>query len=701
MTTFILLLGLFNSALNGESEVIAFFETKGEERFSLNIREDQIERKLRTIAGVIQKEFGTNIIVEDSANIVVKGNFAEVTLNEFLTYVQRTYGLAWQRVGGIIHFTKPTAPAWKLDLQVSSENQLLSLDAENVPLRELARQLSKSIGSNILAPPTLNPKISGFIQEIPWQEGLLAILEPYRIVLESKESHFTLRELPQAEAPLNTPQTKANASANMPEWRNGGFHGRLSQVTLQQAVLLLAEQAGASVRFLDTLETTTANLQLTGEDLSRALNIVFAGTPYSYKIVDGVHLIGTKSRPELTTSELVIAHHINAQNALAYLSGEMDLFQTFQLPSRATALGNQTNQTSFTTNSVTNRSSASNNNAPQIQRAPTPQAISTHSGSLKKTLHFGQKIAADLTLVREYNALLVTGTQDLIEEVKQRLALIDRPAPQVLIQALVVDFQNTHKEDYGLTITNGDNKLFPRIDLNINANRQRGGSFNIGRLPEDFGIRLQALAEQGKAKIVFKPHIATLSGHEAYIELGNTQFFRLESETVVGDDNPRSQVSQRIETIEANISLRVIPWVTASGEITTYIEPIFNNFLGQVTDNVPPPLSTRRLQSTVRLKNGETIILGGLIEEALRKNHAGVPGLSRIPLLGHLFKNHNRQHTQSELVIYLTPYVYFGDEGSVEIQREPTKSLLSEVSQPKRKKKKKQRKKRKKRRNHE
>lgn len=691
------LMGIFGWAQASEPEVIPFFEEKGNERFSLEIREDQIQRKLRTIAGVIQKEFGANIMVEDSANLVIKGNFSNVTLNEFLTYVLRTYALSWHRVGNILHFTKPSPPPWRLELEFQQESLQFSLDADNVPLRELARQLSQKMGKNVLAPPALNPKISGFIHQMPWQEGLAAVLAPYRIVIDTHPHHFTLRALAENDTEDDYLKPEAKPTRNLPEWRDGGFYGRLVQVTLQQAVTLLAEKAGASIRFLDTLEDTRANLKLAGEDLAGAFNIVFAGTPYSYKVVDGVHLIGTKSRPELTTSELVIAHHINAQNALAYLSGEMDLFQTFQLPSRATPLGNQTSRTSLATTSLTHELTSSNNlpfqNQPRTpsHTAPTPQ------GSLKKTVSFGQKVAAEMTLVREYNALLVTGTQDLIEEVKQRLALIDRPAPQVLIQALVVDFQNTNKENYGLSITNGDNKLFPEIDVSVRANRPRGGNFHIGRLPEDFDIRLQALAEEGKAKIVFKPHIATLSGHEAYIELGNTQFFRLQSETVVGDDNPRSQVSQRIETIEANISLRVIPWVTASGEITTYIEPIFNNFLGQVTDNVPPPLSTRRLQSTVRLKNGETIILGGLIEEALRKNHRGVPGLSRLPLLGHLFKNHNHQHTQSELVIYLTPYVYFGDEGSVEIQREPTKSLLSQVSKPKKKEKKRRRGKRKKR----
>ncbi len=290
--------------------------------------------------------------------------------------------------------------------------------------------------------------------------------------------------------------------------------------------------------------------------------------------------------------------------------------------------------------------------------------------SLKKEISLGEAIKADIILVREHNALLVTATQDIISEIKGRLELVDKPVPQVLIQALVVDYRTDDMDRYGLSISNGDFSYFPELDVSVEANRDADNRFRITKLPSNFEVRVQALATQGKARILSKPHIATLSGHEAYIEVGLTQSILLQTETLVGDETPRSQITERIETVEANISLRVIPWVTASGEITTYIEPIFNSFLGQVQNNVPPPISTRRLQSTVRLKNGETIILGGLIEETLRKNNQGIPGISRIPILGYLFKNQTREYAQSELVIYLTPYVYYGDEGSVVIIKE-------------------------------
>jgi type IV pilus assembly protein PilQ len=104
--------------------------------------------------------------------------------------------------------------------------------------------------------------------------------------------------------------------------------------------------------------------------------------------------------------------------------------------------------------------------------------------------------------------------------------------------------------------------------------------------------------------------------------------------------------------------------------VTTLIEPSFTTFLGNITDNVPPPISTRHLKSTVRLKDGETIILGGLIENRNFTDQNGIPWVSRIPLLGALFRNHQRTENRSELVIYMTPHIYFGNEGSVEFIRE-------------------------------
>lgn len=275
-----------------------------------------------------------------------------------------------------------------------------------------------------------------------------------------------------------------------------------------------------------------------------------------------------------------------------------------------------------------------------------------------------------LTRIKELNSLLLTGDRARLNDLEALIGEMDSHVPQVLIELIVVDYSLDNTREAGLNFSNGSNKLFPELDLGLEGFRNSEGSFQIRRLPSNFMLNIKALETVGKARIISKPHIAALNGHEAEITIGTKQFYRLSSEELVGDENPRVRTSETIRDIEANISLKITPWVTGDGEVTTMIEPNFTTFLGNITDNIPPPISTRHLKSTVRLKDGETIILGGLIENRNFTDQNGIPWASRIPLLGALFRNHKRTENRSELVIYLTPHIYYGREGSVEFIRE-------------------------------
>ncbi|CAM2010955.1 type II secretion system protein GspD [Acanthopleuribacter pedis] len=683
MTCLLLLCCLFQAP---ETEtVFAFLPEDQDETFTLEIRSTGNERRFSVVAESLRKNFGLNLVVEREADVVINGNFTDVTVNEFLTYVCRTYDLKWRQTGGIFQFYKEKVPAFQLSVEYASADDTLSIDARDVPLETLFRRIGEESAQNFVFDRNNGARVTGLIRALPLETALKALLKPYQLSLKQGDGFF---EVVAANAvPEPTRPDPALANPNQPPkpagmtFENDVFNGRLEAGGLGDAVRTVSRLARASVKYLDTLEGGAIAINFDNDPFERALDKLFLGTAYSYKKRDDIFLFGSKTRPELTSSEMIVLNHMNAQNVLAYLSGESNLFQTYALPARPSQFGSNTDadrrdlgEFSRNGNRANNRTDSRragvSNAGPTAGTSSAPLGGKQPERPIRREVTLAESEQAAITLVREHNALLVTATQDVISEIKSRLSWLDRPVPQVLIQALVVDFRTDNVTDLGLTVSNGANSFFPSLDLSLEGNREADGNFRITRLPSNFMVRIQALATEGKARIISKPHIATLSGHEAYIEVGETQSILLNSETLVGDETPVSQVTQRIETIEANISLRVIPWVTASGEITTYIEPVFNTFLGQVNNNVPPPISTRRLQSTVRLKHGETIILGGLIEEALRNNRQGVPGLSRIPWVGHLFKNINNNFTQSELVIYLTPYVYYGNEGSVTIIRD-------------------------------
>ena len=122
---------------------------------------------------------------------------------------------------------------------------------------------------------------------------------------------------------------------------------------------------------------------------------------------------------------------------------------------------------------------------------------------------------------------------------------------------------------------------------------------------------------------------------------------------------------ETIQKIEANISFEITPWVGPNGELTLEIKPDFQTPVGQFSPdkNFIPAINTRTLTSTVRLKDGETIILGGLIQDSEIKTEDKFPFLGDIPILGDLlFTNTDRKKTRGELLIYLTPKIFYGDD---------------------------------------
>ena len=123
--------------------------------------------------------------------------------------------------------------------------------------------------------------------------------------------------------------------------------------------------------------------------------------------------------------------------------------------------------------------------------------------------------------------------------------------------------------------------------------------------------------------------------------------------------NSFQQFTQRFERIDANITLTLKPYISDDGMVTLDVLPDFTTPVGQFSSEVPPTISTRSFASTIRVKDGETVILGGLSEEANRENTSGLPWVSRVPVLKWFFSDVRKQKQSSSLIIYLTPVVYY------------------------------------------
>ncbi|OGP95638.1 MAG: hypothetical protein A2157_09195 [Deltaproteobacteria bacterium RBG_16_47_11] len=190
-----------------------------------------------------------------------------------------------------------------------------------------------------------------------------------------------------------------------------------------------------------------------------------------------------------------------------------------------------------------------------------------------------------------------------------------------------------------------------------------GGILALGAAGTEVALSdiMQAIAEQGDVKVLSSPTISTLNNQKAIIRVGNQDVF-----FITGAVATQTTVTQIIQpmTIDIGILLDVTPQIAEDGTIIMNIHPSITDKTGEKTTpdgkSTFPLLSVRETDTTVRVRDGQTIIIAGLMQEKTIENYTGVPVLHSIPLLGGLFRYRTGTKTISELVIMITPTLQVG-----------------------------------------
>lgn len=191
-----------------------------------------------------------------------------------------------------------------------------------------------------------------------------------------------------------------------------------------------------------------------------------------------------------------------------------------------------------------------------------------------------------------------------------------------------------------------------------------GGILALGAAGSEVTLSdiMQAIAEQGDVKILSSPTISTLNNQKAIIRVGNQDVFFTSGVVVAGGDTV-VQTFQPV-TIDVGIILDVTPQISEDGTIIMNIHPSITEKTGEkVTPDGKttfPLLSVRETDTTVRVMDGQTIIIAGLMQEKNEETHIGVPVLQSVPYLGGLFRYRTGKKRTAELVIMITPTLQVG-----------------------------------------
>lgn len=270
------------------------------------------------------------------------------------------------------------------------------------------------------------------------------------------------------------------------------------------------------------------------------------------------------------------------------------------------------------------------------------------------------------------NSLVVTGTAQRLAQVQDLVGKLDRAYPQVMLEAQVTAVNKSAMKDLGIawnwagvpanvqhdvTTSNGDVTTGAATQYGTaQTERELPGVIQFGRTPEgypyefNFQAKINALLARGDAKLLARPRITTIDGQEARILIGE----RIPVQTETTDSTGHTAIST--EYVDAGIKLTFTPRVNGDGQITARVHTEVSD-AALVPDIKAYKINTREAETDVRLKDGETMVIGGLIRNDETGTVTKVPFLSDLPLIGSLFRSSTRSNNETEVVIFLTPYI--------------------------------------------
>lgn len=259
------------------------------------------------------------------------------------------------------------------------------------------------------------------------------------------------------------------------------------------------------------------------------------------------------------------------------------------------------------------------------------------------------------------NSLLVSTASKYQAQVKKIIEELDRPVPQVLIKVLVAEVSHDNTSDFGLDFSvldqrpSGHGVVAAQTNGNA-ASYVANGGLAVSLMETNLNVTLHALATEGKLDVLSRPYILASDNQPANITIGQ--------EVPFITDTQINQLGNQINTITyqpVGIIVNVTPHINPDGLVILDVAPQISQLTGTtvpIGNGISAPvIDNRSASSRVEIINGNTIVIGGMMQDQKTTTINKIPLLGDIPVLGELFKRSQISRSKTELLIFLTPHV--------------------------------------------
>nr|WP_294922397.1 secretin N-terminal domain-containing protein [uncultured Flavobacterium sp.] len=574
----------------------------------------------------IAEEHQLNIDVDIELNQPVSNNFFDVTVKDVFIHLAQKYDLEVSFMNNIIVFKKRkiiTVVEKKqpkiIDVTYNPQNDFLSIRVENDTLSAVAKAITDKSGKNlILAQDIKTIRISSYILNRPFDQviEMMAKSNDLSAVKDDNGFYFIQKNTVANINTLNT-NTKVKqpkVSLGVPGFyevninKNGFLQVNAYIADASDLLTEAAEKLHINYFLYNKPENEKTTLSADNITFDELLANIFKGKKYTFKKQDNFYLIGEEATEGLRITEMI-----------------------------------------------------------QLENRSIESIINT----LPKV--FSEKL--EIKEFTELNGLIVSGSRSILEELKVYIKQIDKVVPMVQIEVIIVQYNKSYDIQTGMkagldkinSVQTGG-VLFPNSDMTLNGSSVNSlidafngfGLFKLGKVTESFYLNLKLLESNSVLKIESTPKIATISGHEAKLSIGETSYYFEQNNRLINSNIGNDILNSGTwKSTDANLSVSIKPYVSTDENVTLTIAVEKSSFLARAGEDAPPGKATQKFESLVRVKNGEMILLGGLDELKKENSGTGTPLISRIPIIKWFFSSRKKGKSDSKLHIFIKPTVIY------------------------------------------
>jgi len=579
---------------------------------------------LREYLNAIARSNGLSISVDPSINVVVSDTFNGVTAANILVLLAQKYNLDLVIVGSIITVSPYKDPALSLKPPVKEINasynkpaNTLSLSLQNDSLQAVSRKITEVSGKNVIVPGSLQNKlVSAYINNAPFDAAMekLAFVNEIKLV-KTTDNFYLFQPLGENEelyvnGDHNTATRKVFRPAPPQGAGNTGIFVRsvngqklISADAVNAPILDMVKQASQEAGknysiYSDIKGTITIHVNDVSYDTF--LGLLFKSTENTFHAEDGIYVIGDRKLEGLRAFKAIRLQNRSIDTVMAMIPADW-------------------------------------------------------------------KRGLEIKEFREQNTILISGSGAQIGEAEALIKQLDVLVPSVLIEVTMIDIRKSKSVSTGIsagvsdsvktggTVLSGLNYTFGSKSINsFLSSLTKNTSINLGHVTPNFYLSIKALEESNNVDIRSVPKLVTLNGHSATMSIGNKRYYKNTTQNVIPSASSAQSIFTNIyQEVNADLSIGIKPVVSGDDQVTLGIKVNISDFTNIPEDGSPPPQSISKFETSLRVHNVDTIVLGGIERTENDESGSGIPLLSRIPVLKWLFSSRTKSNSKVVSVLFI------------------------------------------------